>query len=73
MLNRKLEMQSILDNSLKFLENLLPTSHPSLRNVNLGANAPFPCVEKVLVPNSFPKSGLDLYNELLFHNLSYVI
>ena len=41
--------------SLKFLENLFPTSHPSLGNVNLGANARFPCVEKELEPNSFPK------------------
>ena len=37
------------------LENLFPTSHPSLGNVNLGADARFPCVEKVLEPNSFPK------------------
>ena len=67
-------MQPILDNFIfQFLENLFSTLHPSLGNVNLGANARFPCVEKVLVPNSFPKSGLDLYNELLFHNLSYVI
>ena len=63
-------MQPILDN---FLGSLSPTSHPSLGNVNLGANAPFPCVEKVLEPNSFPKSVLEFYNELLFHNLSYVI
>ena len=49
-------MQPILDNFIfQFLENLFSTLHPSLGNVNLGANARFPCVEKVLEPNSFPK------------------
>ena len=71
-------MQPILDNFIfQFLENLFSTSHPSLGNVNLGANARFPCVEKVLELNSFPKKirggGLEFYDELLFHNLSYVI
>ena len=53
---RDLEMQPILDNFIfQFLENLFSTLHPSLGNVNLGANARFPCVENVLEPNSFPK------------------
>ena len=54
------------------MENLFPTSHSSLGNVNV-----FPCVEKVLEPNSFPKKkgegGVEFYDEFLFHNLSYVI
>ena len=38
-------------------------------------NARFPCIEKVLEPYSFHKSGLEFYDELLFHNLiiSYAI
>ena len=59
--------------SLKFRENLFPTSHPSVGKVNLGANTRFPCVEYALEPNSFPKSRLEFYDGLLFHNLSYVI
>ena len=53
-------MQPILDNFIfQFLEKLFSTLHPSLGNVNLGANARFPCVEKELNLNSFPKSGLE--------------
>ena len=42
-------------------------------------NARFLCIEKVLIeviePYSFHKSGLEFYDELLFHNLiiSYAI
>ena len=49
-------MQPILDNFIfQFLENLFPTSRPTLGDVNLGVNTRYPFVEKVLEPNSFPK------------------